>query len=240
MNKKAYYVLGIVILFGILLLFPQPNSIVLISPSICPEAVYFFKVDRPLIALTIDDSPDPQTTLKILEVLQVNQAKATFFAISSEVEKYPEVITQIVDRGNEIGNHLTRDEPSINLGDKFEAELITADRILRQFDAVTWLRPGKGFCDRDMIKIATKHNYKMVLGSIWSYDTNLPFANFSTWFILHNLHPGGIIVLHDAGNNGERGNRTVKTLKRVLPELSKRGYRVVTLSELATFNETKD
>jgi peptidoglycan-N-acetylglucosamine deacetylase len=240
MNKKTYYVLGIVILFGILLLFPQPNSIALISPGICPEAVYFFQIDRPLIALTIDDSPNPQTTLKILDVLQANEAKATFFAISSEVEKYPEIITQIVDRGNEIGNHLTRDEPSINLGKKFEAELIAADRILRQFDSVSWVRPGRGFCDRDMIRVATKHNYKMVLGSIWPYDTNFSFANFSVWFILHNLHPGGIIVLHDAGNNGERGKRTVQTLKRVLPELSKRGYRVVTLSQLAAFNKTSN
>lgn len=214
------------------LLFPPPNLILFISPLICPEAVYFFQTDRPLIALTIDDVPAPDTTLKILDVLNINKAHATFFAISNEAEKYPDIMTQIVQRGHEIGNHLTKDEASINLGNKFESELLKADRVLSKFDRLTWMRPGRGLCDRDMIKIATKHHYRVALGSIWAYDTSISSANFSTWFILHNLHPGAIIILHDGGNYGARGNRTIVTLTKILPELNKRGYRVVTLSEL--------
>ncbi len=233
MVKKYWIIIiSLGIFLGIILLFPQPNLILFISPRICPEAIYFFKTDRPLIALTIDDTPDPKTTRKILDVLTIYRTHATFFVISNEVEKYPEIIEQIVDRGHEIGNHLTKDEASINLGNRFESELLKADRILSQFDRVSWLRPGKGFCDRNMMQIATKHHYRVALGSIWSYDTNISFAGFSTWFILHNLRPGAIIVLHDAGRNGNRGNRTIVTLNKILPELNRRGYRVVTLSEL--------
>ena len=52
----------------------------------------------------------------------------------------------------------------------------------------------------------------------------------SAAYILANARPGAVVVLHEGG---ERGRRTVEVLRRVLPELRARGYRIVTLSELA-------
>jgi peptidoglycan/xylan/chitin deacetylase (PgdA/CDA1 family) len=49
--------------------------------------------------------------------------------------------------------------------------------------------------------------------------------------VLANARPGAVIVLHEGGG---RSQRTIETLRRVLPELRARGYQVVTLSELAT------
>jgi peptidoglycan/xylan/chitin deacetylase (PgdA/CDA1 family) len=47
--------------------------------------------------------------------------------------------------------------------------------------------------------------------------------------VLANVRPGAVLVLHDGRS---RGRRTVEVLRRVLPLLAARGYRVVTLSEL--------
>lgn len=215
------------------LLFPSPWLIKILSPFICPDAVYFVPTDKPVIALTIDDSPDASTTQQILDVLAQYQIIATFFPISDRVTENRVVIERIVNEGHEIGNHLTKDEPSIKLGTNFETELDRANQILSDFTTIKWLRPGGGWCNKAMVEIARKYNYQIALGSVWSYDTHIPSSSFASWFILANTKPGSIIVLHDGG---KRGTRTVTTLKKTIPKLKQKGYRFITLSKLQNYN----
>ena len=235
----AVFFLSLLIILAVILVSPSPLLIRWLSSYICSEAVYFFESPEPVIALTIDDSPDDRseingenTTKNILKILEKYQVNATFFIISSQAENKPEIVKEIVKQGHEIGNHLTKDEPSIKLGDKFETELLKAEKILSEFAPLTWFRPGSGWCNSEMATIAKQHNYKIALGSVWSYDTSIPSSQFASWFIFRNARPGAIIVLHDRGKNSARGKRTVETLDRVIPQLQKQGYRLVTLSEL--------
>lgn len=57
------------------------------------------------IWLTIDDGPDPDTTPRLLDLLDEHGAKATFFVIGEKVEKHPELAREIVARGHQLGNH---------------------------------------------------------------------------------------------------------------------------------------
>ncbi|MDJ0714962.1 MAG: chitin deacetylase family protein [Prochloraceae cyanobacterium] len=234
-QQIAMYFLFILFVSGAslgLTLFFQPRSLLKIAASIIPGVVYFAETDRQIVALTIDDGPDPNTTAKILEVLSENEAKATFFLISNRVKGNEAIVNEIVSQGHEIGNHLTEDKPSIKLSPaEFEADLLEADEILSQFSKPLWLRPASGWYDRQMIETANKYNYRVALGSIFPYDTNINSSDFASKHILVNLSPGSIIVLHDGGLRGEN---TVKTLTNVLPELRRRGYEVVTLTELFT------
>ena len=182
----AFLGLSILIIIGNILLFPSRAIIQLISPYICPQATYFVRTDKPLVALTIDDSPS-SNTLEILATLSKYRVKATFFIISSLAENYPEIVSQIVKQGHEIGNHLTKDEPSIKLGDRFETEFLKADRILSQFASLKWFRPGSGFCNQVMSEIVKKHNYEIALGTIWSYDTHILSSRSYVIFALEQL-----------------------------------------------------
>ena len=213
------------------LLFPQRWTIELLSPFICPGAVYFQQTEQPLIALTIDDSPDTKTTRQILNVLAQYNVVATFFPVSDELAKNNTIAKAFVREGHEIGNHLTEDRPSIQLKENFASELKKAHRILSKYTTtnIRWLRPGGGWCNKEMINTSRKYDYQVVLGSVWSYDTHIPSADFAAWFILANTKPGSIIVLHDVG---QRGTRTVTTLQKVIPKLKQKGYRFVTLTEL--------
>lgn len=218
-------------IFGLVaILFFQPRSILSLATFIIPEVVYFAKTDKKLIALTIDDGPDPITTPKILDVLRLYGAHATFFTISNRVEGNKALMEEMVRDGHELGNHLTEDKPSIYLSPKeFELELIKAHNILSKFGELRWLRPASGWHNRAMVKIANKHNYQVVLGSIFPFDTHISSTNFSVNHILFNSSPGSIIVLHD---NNSRGKRTALTLEKVLPILYRKGYQIVTLSKL--------
>lgn len=81
-----------------------------------------------------------------------------------------------------------------------------------------------------MIAIMARQSYRCALGSVYPYDATIPSVAWARWYILRNARPGSIIVLHDGG---ARGGRTLQVLRAILPELRRRGFRVVTLSELA-------
>ena len=68
---------------------------------------YVARVDTPekVVALTFDDGPDPYHTPRVLDVLDRYQVKATFFMMGRNVERYPAVAREVLQRGHEIGNH---------------------------------------------------------------------------------------------------------------------------------------
>lgn len=195
-----------------------------------PDVVYFVGTEEPVVALTIDDGPDPAATPKILDVLGRHDAHATFFLLASRVPGNEELVRRTVEEGHEIANHLVADEPSILLGDsEFERQLLEADSVLSDFAEVRWFRPGSGWYNDEMLSTLRRHGYQCALGSVYPFDPQVPSSWFATRYVLWNVRPGSIIVLHDYG---ARGDRTAKALTTILPELNRRGWRVVTLSEL--------
>ena len=195
-----------------------------------PAVLYSVEADERVVALTIDDGPDPATTPRLLELLAAYRARATFFLIADRVPGNEKLVRAIVDAGHEIGNHMTRDVPSIELApDVFEQELLRADRILSEFAKPYWFRPGSGWYDDDMLEILARHGYRVALGSVYPLDAHISWSWFARRFILKLTRPGSVIILHDGG---ARGERTLTTLGKVLPGLIDDGYRLVTLSEL--------
>lgn len=222
--------LGMTGLVLVSVLWLQPRWLFSIATLIVPGVIYFAKTDKPIIALTIDDGPDAETTPKILEILRHHEARATFFVISSRIEGNELLIQEMVDYRHELGNHMTEDKPSFKLlPQEFEVEFLKADTILSKFAKPRWLRPAAGWPRNSMVKTAHKYYYQVALGSIFPFDTLIPSSWFAQKHILFNVRPGAIVVLHD---HGLWGKRTASTLERILPELYRRGYRVVTLSEL--------
>ena len=57
------------------------------------------RTGEPLVALTFDDGPHPQFTPLLLDLLAQYEAKATFFMVGKEAEKYPEVVQQVINQG---------------------------------------------------------------------------------------------------------------------------------------------
>jgi peptidoglycan/xylan/chitin deacetylase (PgdA/CDA1 family) len=199
------------------------------------RVLYSAEIDERVVALTIDDAPDGETTPEILAVLERHGARATFFVIADQIPGNEDLLHRIVSEGHELGNHMTRDEPSFELSpDDFERELLRAETLLAPFDGTHWFRPGSGYYDDDMLEILDRHGYRCVLGSVYPVDAQLPWSGLAAWWIDSQARPGAVIILHD---RGERGRRTVETLGEALPSLHRRGYRVVSLSDLAALGE---
>ena len=214
---------------GVVIVF-QPDWIVTTIAKRSPEVVYLVETEEPVVALTIDDGPDPVTTPKILDALGQHDARATFFLITGRIPGSEDVVVRMVEEKHELANHLTTDEPSILLPPaEFERRLLEAHDTLSQFSDVRWFRPGSGWYNAEMLSLVHKHGYRCVLGSVHPFDPQIASAWFSAHYVLRNVQPGSIIILHD---HGARGERTVTALTTILPELDRRGFRVATLSEL--------
>ncbi len=221
---------GAVVSAAAALYWTAPDWVVDALAARYPGCLYRVPTPRRAVALTLDDGPDPATTPRLLAALRRHGARATFFLIASRVRERDSLVAAIVEDGHEIGNHFMRDRPAIGLArGAFEADLLEAHRRLARYGPIRWARPGSGWYTRTMVATMERHGYRCALGSVYPLDAAVPSVSWAVRYILRNARPGAIVVLHDGGS---RGARTARVLETVLPELRRRGYRVVSLSEL--------
>jgi len=200
-----------------------------------PDVLWHVATSEKLVALTIDDAPS-EFTEEIVQLLKENDAAATFFVIGSQAFQpgKHEVLKEMVRNGNELGNHAMYDEPSRFLSD---ADLIhqidKVDKIINNtYNAVEmerpprYFRPGSGFFSTSMRAKLEMLKYRLVMGDIYPHDPQISYPNVNAAHILSMLKPGGIIICHD------RRSWTLPMLRKVIPEIKRRGYRITTITGL--------
>lgn len=198
-----------------------------------PDVLFHVSTSSKLIALTIDDGPS-EYTAEIMQILTANAAAATFFIIGSQVAGREHILQDLVRAGNELANHAMHDEPSRSLSEAVLVEQIRAvEGMLHEAYAAVdrapppkYFRPGSGVFSARMREVLGVLGYRLVLGSVYPHDPQIPFWRVNARHILSMLRPGGIIVCHD------RRSWTVPMLRKVIPEIRRRGYRIVTVTEL--------
>lgn len=198
-----------------------------------PDVLWRVPTSTKIIALTIDDAPSEHTR-EIMEILKENDARATFFVIGSQVSGREGRLKDLVINGNELGNHAMHDEPSRALSDEKLASEIEAveDMVLEAYATAgsepppKYFRPGSGFFSERMRAMLGRMGYQLVLGSIYPHDPQISLWRLNARHILSMLRPGGIIICHD------RRGWTAPMLRTVLPEIRRKGYQIVTVSEL--------
>ncbi|WP_027928617.1 bifunctional polysaccharide deacetylase/glycosyltransferase family 2 protein [Amycolatopsis thermoflava] len=190
------------------------------------------------IALTFDDGPDPVWTPRILDALDRNDAKATFFVTGARAAQYPDLVREILARGHEIGNHTaSHTDLSTASGFRADLEIRTTDLVLAGTAGVipALVRPPysstpDGLDDRDWAAAQRlgADGKLVVLSDVDSQDWRRPGADA----IVANATPAGnagaVVLMHDGG--GDRA-QTVEALDRLIPELRSRGWTFGTVSE---------
>ena len=183
------------------------------------------------IALTFDDGPWPQTTQQVLEILEQQNIKATFFCVGEMVQKYPQLAKLIVADGQEIGNHTWHHWYQRMDPDTAAKEINSTEALLYKTTGVktSLFRPPGGILTNGVADYAEQHNYNVVMWSDDSVDYRRPSVSRLINNVLREARAGGIVLMHDGGGNR---SQTVKALPQIIDGLKKRGYRFVTISEL--------
>ena len=190
------------------------------------------ETDTKKIALTFDDGPHPTLTPRILDILARYNVKATFFMVGENVVNYPESARMVVNGGHEIGNHTYSHRHVSKMDEEtLKNELGLCEDALRELcEYRTHLfRPPEGAVTPCVERCTEEGDYSLIL---WSLDTR-DWENKSSQRIidavLDNIQPGDIILMHDY--IGVK-SKTPEALEVLLPELLRRGYEPVTVSDL--------
>ena len=179
-----------------------------------------------LLALSFDDGPGPYT-LQLLDVLEENDAKGTFFLIGSNMERYPETVQAIYDRGHQLGNHTYSHE--VLTGKSEEEVMQQIERTQTLLDAVCGegtvyaLRPPCGECSR---LLQHELPYPSVLWAVDTMDWRDKDAELVAKRICDGAFDGAIVLCHDIYET------TVQGVAMAAKELKKQGYELVTVNEL--------
>lgn len=182
------------------------------------------------IALTFDDGPHPGYTEKLLDLLHQAKVCATFFVVGKQVERYPLLLEKIFGEGHEIANHSYSHRDLRLLNDsEFFSELKKTHQLVESLtdQKMRYFRPPGGQYNPEVETLAKAWGYEMVLWTVFAGDHSNPSSHLLKKRILKGASDNGIILLHSGVEN------TLKVLPEVIGELKKRGYRLVTISELS-------
>lgn len=201
------------------------------------EIVWEVPTKSKVIALTFDDGPDPRYTTQIAELLKEYDAKATFFVVGSRVKAHPQVVRQLLEQQHELANHTYThpDLRSISPSKLQEEVMATQEEIYKHTGMRPHLfRPPGGVYNESLVQVAKDAGFLVVMWS-WHQDTrdwSDPGVKKITNKVLNNARNGDIVLFHDYGGNRKQ---TVDALREIMPELQKRGYLFVTVSELMKY-----
>ncbi|MDO5135208.1 MAG: polysaccharide deacetylase family protein [Eubacteriales bacterium] len=182
---------------------------------------------RTLLALTFDDGPGAYTD-ELLDCLEENNSRATFFMLGQNVENYQSTVKRMAEMGCEIGSHSWDHQNLRTLdqgGVKKEFE-DTDDALIRACgQPASVARAPYGEWDQNIVETVGKPFF------MWSTDSrDWEFKDAQRDYdsvMGGDLTDGSIILMHDIHQP------TVEAVKRFLPELVEQGYKLVTLSEMA-------
>jgi peptidoglycan/xylan/chitin deacetylase (PgdA/CDA1 family) len=246
------------LLLSLALLFVKPGLaafILLLFLLLCLAAPFFpcFSFFLPIIcrgragtgfvALTFDDSPSPESTPILLDLLARHGLQATFFVVGEKAEKHPELVKEILAQGHFIGNHSLRHDPLLMLrsADTLQADIHATQEILKKFNIRPLVfRPPAGITNPHLGKILDREGLIAVNYSCRALDRGNRTINNLAKKILNRLKPGDIIMLHDLPPYQKHlSDYWKKELDRFFTTL-KNNFTVVSLEELLGCPVMKD
>ena len=186
------------------------------------------------LALTFDDGPSGIHTRQLLAGLEVRNAKATFFLCGYRIRQYPQLTRQILESGHEIGIHGDTHKNMAPMSRREIAAEINATRsLLPEKCPVRLLRPPGGCCSDAVDQVAGAMGLAIIGWNLDPKDWATQDTAAVGKSILDQVQDGDIILMHDMSAS------SVNAALNIVDLLSDRGFRFVTVSELARIRDTR-
>ena len=182
----------------------------------------------PMVALTFDDGPGSVSTTRILDALEANGARATFFVQGKQAVLYPELIQRAYSMGCQIGNHTYNHKDLTSLSDQEALEQVESlNELVREVtgEGCALVRPpyGKGWKDEHVLNLIP---YPLIMWSIDTLDWKTKDSASTIKAVMDNVKDGDIILMHDIYE------QSAEAAEAIIPALQERGFQLVTVSEM--------
>ena len=190
------------------------------------NGVYDPSQHKKMVALTFDDGPG-QYTMQLLECLEENDARATFFMQGINAQQYPDEIRKMQEIGCELGNH-SYDHPQLTSlsGDQIKEQFEKTSSIVEDAcgSRPTVARTPYGAQDETVLSYV---GFPCFMWNIDTLDWKTMDADSTYKTTMDSVTDGDIVLMHDIHQP------SVEAALRIIPDLVEQGYKLVTVSELA-------
>ncbi|MER7192304.1 bifunctional polysaccharide deacetylase/glycosyltransferase family 2 protein [Streptomyces flaveolus] len=189
------------------------------------------------IALTFDDGPDPTWTPQVLEILEKYDVPGTFFLVGSMVSRYPDIVEDMVEQGNEVGVHTFT---HIDLSYQSDA------RVTREIEQTQLALAGAAGITTTLFRAPYSSQTDAIDNYSWPVYEKLGEDGYTSVFIDTDSDDwkrpgvskivdwatpeddeGASVLFHDAG--GER-SQTIEALPKYIEKMKAKGYTFTTVS----------
>lgn len=191
--------------------------------------IYNVKTEENKVALTMNCAWSADDIDRILETLEKNEVKITFFIVGEWAEKYPEAVKKIYEAGHEIGTH-SNTHPHV--------EQLSAEKNLEEIklgieklqkitgEQTRLYRTPYGEYNDTVINTARENGYYTIQWNIDTLDYKGLTGDEMWGRIKEKLQKGSIILTHNGTEH------TADSLDMLLKNIKTNGYQVTTVSDL--------
>ena len=180
-----------------------------------------------IVALTYDDGPSKITTEALLNLLDKYDASATFFINGNHANNHKDLVKEIYERGNEIGNHTLDHVWLTKMEDEEVRRQIYGNEALLRFlsgqEGNMLVRPPYGDINSD---IMNAFDLSFIMWSIDSRDWEVQDVASIQHNVFNNIQDGDIIIMHDGYET------TIDATEEILKRLKNEGFEVVSVTQL--------
>jgi peptidoglycan/xylan/chitin deacetylase (PgdA/CDA1 family) len=195
---------------------------------------YYVVTRQKAMALTFDNSWGEKTQVRVLDLLERLDQKATFFLSGPWARQHPALVARMAADGDEVASH---GEAHVNLSgygrEAIAANIRTADDQLRKAlggrEPAPFFRPPNGDWNGLVVRTARELGYTTVIWSIDSLDWKNPGPGHMIDRVERQAFPGAILLFHSSDSS----RQVQDVLPVLIPQLRREGWRLVTLGELA-------
>ena len=193
--------------------------------------IYSVDTEEKKISISFDAAWGAEDFNKIIEILDKHNVKTTFFMTGEWVEKYPECVKVLVEKGHDLGNHSATHPDMTTLSkEKQKEQIIKVHNTVKELTGyeMELFRPPYGAYNNDVIRTCYEVGYYPIQ---WSCDS-LDWQDHDAATIISNvcnnknLREGAIILCHNGAKH------TAEALDEMLTNLKNQGYEIVPISKL--------
>lgn len=191
--------------------------------------VFRGSADRAEVALTFNVAWGEESLPALLDILQREQVKATFYFVGEWAEKFPDLLRTVAADGHEIANHGKYHGRPVTLDRAALAKMILDnDQLLAKITGrppAKLFAPPSGEFDQRTVGIAAELGFRTVLWTVDTIDWQRPAPDLIRSRVAKKICNGAIVLMHPTAP-------TVAALPDIIRDLRAKGYTMVTVGQL--------
>lgn len=182
---------------------------------------------KPMVALMINVAWGDEYLPDMLDTLDAEKAKATFFLDGSWLAKHEETARELLARGHELSNHAYTHPNMSRLGDAAQrGEIGRTERLLRKLGVHNrWFAPPSGDYNELTVRAAGDAGLRTVLWTLDTVDWQRPPASAVVAKIAERIGPGQLVLMHPT-------ETTRDAMRGMIQAIRDKGLRLGTVSDV--------